>query len=69
MRQIVSTLVNMPRHRKSDLHRRIEQNLLRLVDFLGEVQRVGPQGADGVNDDELRACQWVEMLQSVGDHF
>ncbi|KAL9004940.1 MAG: hypothetical protein Q9188_002259 [Gyalolechia gomerana] len=69
IRQIVSTLVNMPRHRKSDLHRRIEQNLLRLVDFLGEVQRVGPQGADGVSDDELRACQWVEMLQSVGDHF
>ncbi|KAL8931364.1 MAG: hypothetical protein Q9211_007016 [Gyalolechia sp. 1 TL-2023] len=67
IRQTVSTLVNMPPHRKSELHRRIEQDLLRLVDFLGEVQRVGPRRADGVGDDELRACQWVEMLQSVGD--
>lgn len=59
----------MPQHHKSDLHQRIEQKLLRLVDFLGEVQRVGPRGADGVADDELRASQWMEILQSVGDHF
>lgn len=69
IRQIVSTLVNMPQHRKSDLHQRIEQKLLRLVNFLGEIQRVGPRGADGVADDELRASQWTEILQSVGDHF
>ncbi|KAL9597153.1 MAG: hypothetical protein Q9219_005319 [cf. Caloplaca sp. 3 TL-2023] len=68
LRQVVSSLVNLPPHRKSAFHRRVEPHLLRLVDFLSELQRAGPRGmGEGVDEEEVRTRQWAEMLEGMGD--
>ncbi|KAL8713995.1 MAG: hypothetical protein Q9220_002141 [cf. Caloplaca sp. 1 TL-2023] len=74
IRQVASTLINTPPHRKSAFHKGAEQYLMRLVDFLTNTQRVGPgvlppplEAGGGVDEEEeVRAKQWGELLQPMG---
>lgn len=66
---MVATLVETLEHRRSEFHHRVQRYVADLVDYLAHVQRVGPNAADGFNEEELRSRQWAGLLQSMGDYL
>ncbi|KAL8800408.1 MAG: hypothetical protein Q9182_005210 [Xanthomendoza sp. 2 TL-2023] len=67
IRQADHTLISVPADSKSEFLRRVETYLTGLVDFLVDTQRVGPRAEEGVDEEEVRARQWREMLRPMGE--
>ncbi|KAI4149393.1 MAG: hypothetical protein LQ341_001334 [Variospora aurantia] len=69
LRQVASIVVSMPKHRKSEFQSSVERYLMTLVDYISHVQRVGPGEEEGLDEEALRARQWADMMQSMGNYI
>ncbi|KAL8928608.1 MAG: hypothetical protein Q9208_001842 [Pyrenodesmia sp. 3 TL-2023] len=72
LRQVVAVLEETPQHRRSEFHHRVQRYVVDLVDYLADVQRVGPNAAEalnveGFNEEDLRSRQWTGLLQSMNE--
>ncbi|KAL8744181.1 MAG: hypothetical protein Q9184_008025, partial [Pyrenodesmia sp. 2 TL-2023] len=72
LRQVVAALEETPQHRRSGFHHRVQRYVADLVDYLADVQRVGPNAPEGFNvegfsEEDLRSRQWAGLLQSMNE--
>lgn len=63
IRQIAATLLNVPDSRKGSIALQAEQFLSAFLEILNKLERVGPEGDSGPEDEESELRHWADLRE------